>query len=155
MLVKINVNVTEQIYKAFESRDKSQNRIYGMLLGSIEGKDTFHIKHCILGALMESENGLEKDTKTLNTILQIYNTNYPKQVVLGGFSFENQLFNELHYLYTTINDLSKSKNTNKILLLFYSIISDNDTFRLKVINYNLRPIIGITLKILKYCFIIR
>ena len=133
MLVKININVTEQIYKAFESRDKSQNRIYGMLLGTIEGKETYHVKHCILGALMESENGLEKDTKTLNSILQIYNTNYPKQVILGGFSFDNQLFHELCYLYTTINDLSKSKTTNRIFLLFNSIITDVETFRIKVI----------------------
>lgn len=132
MLVRININVTEQIYKAFESRDKSQNRIYGILLGSIEGKDTYHVKHCILGALMESENGLEKDTKTLNSILQIYSTHYPKQVILGGFSFDNQLFHELHFLYTTINDFSKQKNTNKILLLFNSIVTDQETFRIKV-----------------------
>ncbi len=132
MLVKININVTEQIYKAFESRDKSQNRIYGILLGSIEGKDTFHVKHCILGALMESEHGLERDTKTLNSILQIYNNHYPKQVILGGFSFDNQLFHELHYLYTTINEFSKQKNSNKILLLFNSIVTDQETFRIKV-----------------------
>jgi hypothetical protein len=132
MLVKININVTEQIYKAFESRDKSQNRIYGILLGSIEGKDTFHVKHCILGALMESEHGLERDTKTLNSILQIYNNHYPKQVILGGFSFDNQLFHELHYLFTTINEFSKQKNSNKILLLFNSIVTDQETFRIKV-----------------------
>jgi hypothetical protein len=132
MLVKININVTEQIYKAFESRDKSQNRIYGILLGSIEGKDTYHVKYCILGALMESEHGLERDTKTLNSILQIYNNHYPKQVILGGFSFDNQLFHELHYLYTTINEFCKQKNSNKILLLFNSIVTDQETFRIKV-----------------------
>lgn len=48
-----------------------------------------------------------------------YSTNFPGQVILGGFSTDKDLFPELFYLYNTISDIRSSaiENHSNLLLL--------------------------------------
>lgn len=55
MNTKIDIDVTESILKAYSRRNKDQSRVYGILMGTIEGKETYHIKNCIHGYIYESK----------------------------------------------------------------------------------------------------
>jgi hypothetical protein len=53
MNVKIDSDVLESILKAHARRQKHQIRIYGVIIGTHEGKDSFHIKNCIISYIYE------------------------------------------------------------------------------------------------------
>ncbi len=65
MNVKIDSDILETILKAHARRQKHQLRIYGVLLGTLEGKDSFHIKNCLISYIYEevSTTGSIKVTK--------------------------------------------------------------------------------------------
>lgn len=56
MNVKIDIDIIQNILKTYARRDRNQNRIYGILLGNIEGKNVYHIKNCIFGYIYESKD---------------------------------------------------------------------------------------------------
>ena len=52
--------------------------------------------------------------------------NFPDHIILGGFSTDSQLFNDLYILFDTINDIQKYMvNKNKLLLLVDPVNYDN------------------------------
>lgn len=53
MNVKIDSDIIESILKAYARRAKDQNRVYGILMGTME-IDAYHIKNCIHGYIYES-----------------------------------------------------------------------------------------------------
>lgn len=54
MNVKIDLEIAQNILKTYARRNKNQNRIYGILLGSEEGNNNFHVKNCIFGYIYET-----------------------------------------------------------------------------------------------------
>jgi hypothetical protein len=54
-----------------------------------------------------------------SSIFSSFSTNFPGQVILGGFSTDKDLFPELFYLYNTISDIQSNliDNHNRLLLL--------------------------------------
>jgi hypothetical protein len=56
MNVKIDIDIIQNILKTYARRDRNQNRIYGILLGNIEGKNIYNIKNCIFGYIYESKD---------------------------------------------------------------------------------------------------
>jgi len=56
MFVKIDIDVVESIISNFSRRDSVQTRLYGLLMGNLEGDHGVHIKNCVFGILSESEN---------------------------------------------------------------------------------------------------
>lgn len=68
----------------------------------------------------------------IETLFNNYNHQFPDHMILGGFSTDKELFNDLYILYDTINDIhSKSLvNKNKLLLLLDPFHQDS-----KVISY--------------------
>jgi len=56
MNVKIDIDIIQNILKTYARRDRNQNRIYGILLGNIEGKNTYHVKNCVFGYIYESKD---------------------------------------------------------------------------------------------------
>lgn len=66
MNVKIDIDIAENILKAYARRTRDQIRVYGILLGTIEGKDTIRVQDCIYGYIYESkdnEGGDQGDSK--------------------------------------------------------------------------------------------
>ena len=63
MNAKIDIDIAENILKSYARRSRDQIRIYGILLGTIEGNNTYHIRHIINGFIYESkdEEGENKD----------------------------------------------------------------------------------------------
>lgn len=55
MYVKIDSEIIENILKAYARRKREQIRVYGLLLGTLEGKDIFYVKNCIFGYIYESK----------------------------------------------------------------------------------------------------
>lgn len=71
MNVKIDTDIAENILKAYTRRSRDQIRVYGILLGTVEGKETYHITNCINGYIYESkENG--ESVEVYKNILIIY-----------------------------------------------------------------------------------
>jgi hypothetical protein len=56
MYVKIDTDIMENILKAFARRQKYQIRVYGVLLGTLDGKDSFHIKNTLINYIYEEVN---------------------------------------------------------------------------------------------------
>jgi proteasome lid subunit RPN8/RPN11 len=56
MHVKIDTDILESILKAYARRQKHQIRIYGVLLGTLDGKDTIHIKNTLINYIYEETN---------------------------------------------------------------------------------------------------
>lgn len=57
MNVKIDIDIAQNVLQAYARRNRDQIRVYGILLGTIEGKDTYHVKDCIYGYIYESKEG--------------------------------------------------------------------------------------------------
>ncbi len=55
MNVKIDIDIAENILKAYARRNRDQLRVYGILLGTMEGKDSYHVQNCIFGFIYESK----------------------------------------------------------------------------------------------------
>ena len=55
MNVKIDIDIAENILKAYARRSRDQIRVYGILLGTIEGKDTVRVQNCVYGFIYESK----------------------------------------------------------------------------------------------------
>ena len=68
MNVKIDIDIAESILKAYARRNRDQIRVYGILLGNVEGKDTLHVQNCVYGFIYESKDGDE----TSETGVQVY-----------------------------------------------------------------------------------
>jgi proteasome lid subunit RPN8/RPN11 len=66
MNVKIDSDVLESILKAHARRQKHQIRIYGVIIGTQESKDSFNIKNCIISYIYE-EAGAGGSTKVILT----------------------------------------------------------------------------------------
>jgi hypothetical protein len=60
MYVKIDSDIVENILKAHTKRNRDQIRVYGLLIGTMEGKDVYHVKNCIFGYIYESKS-VEQD----------------------------------------------------------------------------------------------
>jgi hypothetical protein len=56
MQAKIDLDIVENILKAYARRNRNQTRVYGILLGTVEGKGIYHIKNCIYGYIYESKD---------------------------------------------------------------------------------------------------
>jgi hypothetical protein len=56
MYVKIDTDILETILKAYARRQKHQIRIYGVLLGTLDGKDTFNVKNTLINYIYEDED---------------------------------------------------------------------------------------------------
>jgi len=55
MHAKIDIDIAENVLKAYARRNRNQKRVYGILLGNIQGKGVYHIKNCIYGYIYESK----------------------------------------------------------------------------------------------------
>jgi hypothetical protein len=55
MNVKIDIDITENILKAYARRNRDQLRVYGILLGTPQGRDCYHVQNCIYGFIYESK----------------------------------------------------------------------------------------------------
>jgi hypothetical protein len=65
MNVKIDIDITENIMKAYARRNRDQLRVYGILLGTAEGRDCYHVQNCIYGFIYESkENDVTDGSST-------------------------------------------------------------------------------------------
>jgi hypothetical protein len=67
MNVKIDIDIAENILKAYSRRNRDQIRVYGILLGTLEGKETYHVKSCIYGYIYEyrESDGGEQSNSTV------------------------------------------------------------------------------------------
>lgn len=64
MHAKIDIDIAENILKAYARRNRNQLRVYGILLGNIEGKGVYHIKNCIYGYIYESNENESGDQQS-------------------------------------------------------------------------------------------
>ena len=60
MIVKIDNDIIQNILNSFNRRDRNQCRIYGILLGNIEGQNIYHVKNCIFGYIYETKDENQK-----------------------------------------------------------------------------------------------
>jgi hypothetical protein len=72
MNVKIDLDVAENILRAYARRGRDQIRVYGLLLGSLGADNTVHVKSCINGFIYESKETEEGGT----TSVQVFNLFY-------------------------------------------------------------------------------
>lgn len=89
---------------------------------------------------------IKKQFKRLNdsitqSIIQNYQSGFPDQVILGGFSTDRDIFHELCLLYDTINDINTTiiPNKNKLLLLVDPFFDNKESFELGVKFYLWEP----------------
>jgi hypothetical protein len=68
MNVKIDLDVAENILKAYARRGRDQIRVYGILLGSLSADNTVHIKSCINGFIYESKETEEGGSTSVQVI---------------------------------------------------------------------------------------
>jgi hypothetical protein len=61
MHAKIDTDIAENVLKAYARRNRNQTRVYGILLGNIQGNGLYHIKNCIYGYIYESKENDSSD----------------------------------------------------------------------------------------------
>jgi proteasome lid subunit RPN8/RPN11 len=66
MYVKIDTDILESILKAFARRQRHQTRIYGVLLGTLDGKDSYHIKNTLINFIYEEPKEEMTSTTKVN-----------------------------------------------------------------------------------------
>ncbi len=71
MNVKIDLDVAENILKAYARRGRDQIRVYGILLGTVSGQGAVHVHSCINGFIYES-----KETEDGITSVQVLFPNF-------------------------------------------------------------------------------
>lgn len=64
MYVKIDTDILENILKAHARRQRHQVRIYGIILGTMEGNDSYHIKNCIFSYIYETADDSARDAES-------------------------------------------------------------------------------------------
>lgn len=72
MNVKIDTDILENILNTYERRNREQVRIYGLILGFSDGKDSYRISECIFGFMFEERGpsqGGEKNRIPVSFIL--------------------------------------------------------------------------------------
>lgn len=74
MNAKIDIDIAENILKAYARRNRNQTRVYGILLGTIEGKGIYHIKNCIYGYIYESKESDSGEQLSTVEVHLIHNT---------------------------------------------------------------------------------
>ncbi len=70
MNVKIDVDIAEGILKAYARRDRNQKRVYGILIGSVQGGNIYHVRNCVYGYIYESKDE-ETGTTEVNSLLKL------------------------------------------------------------------------------------
>ena len=68
MNVKIDIDITESILKGYARRNRDQLRVYGILLGTVEGNNTLHVQNCVYGFIYESK---ESDVEGGESTVQV------------------------------------------------------------------------------------
>ena len=68
MHAKIDIDIVENILKSYARRNRNQTRVYGILLGTINGNGSYHIKNCIYGYIYESK---ENDSAEQPSVVEV------------------------------------------------------------------------------------
>lgn len=74
-------------------------------------------------------------------MIKNYQSSYPEQVILGGFSTDRDVFHELCLLYDTINDINTTviQNRNKLLLLVDPFFDNKESFEIGMKFFTWEP----------------
>ena len=158
--VKIDIEVVNGIINAY-NRSKNQTRIFGIILGTKknniyhicdvlygfifeEGEDKKTQKKTYVRLNEDNLNSILKSyTHKFNVISQpkineklskdkdISFLSYDNLMILGGFATDKELFNDLHQLYTTIEQINNKtfKILNSLLLLVDPNNKDDDALK--------------------------
>ena len=123
--VLIDIDVVDNILTSYHRAIKNQTRVYGIIFGT-KNKTEYKVTNAIYGYIFEEidpSNGSisfnRLNNESMNTLLNSISTNYPNEVILGGFATDTELFPQLDKLYSTI-ELIPSKNfpnLNELILL--------------------------------------
>lgn len=88
MNVKIDIDIIQNILKTYARRDRNQCRIYGILLGNMEGKNSYHVKNCIFGYIYETKDESQKSGPVyINSYKIIFDYLFNKDFYNTSFSF--------------------------------------------------------------------
>ena len=162
--VLIDIEVVNGIIKAY-NRTKNQTRIFGIVLGTKNGR-TYHISDVIYGFIFEEGENKKTHKKeyirlnedNLNSILNSYtqkfqlisqqkvNEKLSKEkektflmndnlMILGGFATDKDIFSDLHKLYASIENINN--NTFKILNSLIILVDPNHRSD-KVLEYGVK-----------------
>jgi hypothetical protein len=71
MNVKIDIDIAENILKSYSRRGRDQIRVYGILLGTVENGETYHVKSCIYGYIYESKENDEGENNNYNPVVEV------------------------------------------------------------------------------------
>jgi hypothetical protein len=72
MNVKIDIDIAENILNAYARRNRDQIRIYGILLGTQEGNETYHVHNCIYGFIYESKEDEGDSVQVINILFKLF-----------------------------------------------------------------------------------
>lgn len=124
MSIKIDIDVVNNILTSYNRANTNQTRVYGIVIGTQKNNE-YHITNAIYGYIFEE--GKEKDkinlnrlnNETVSTLLASFSSNYPNEMILGGFATDKDLFPELNNLHVTIGSISSKniENNNSLLIL--------------------------------------
>jgi len=162
--VLIDIEVVNGIIKAY-NRTKNQTRIFGIVLGTKNGR-TYHISDVIYGFIFEEGENKQTHKKeyirlnedNLNSILNSYtqkfqlisqqkvNEKISKEkektflmndnlMILGGFATDKDIFSDLHKLFASIENINNS--TFKILNSLIILVDPNHRSD-KVLEYGVK-----------------